>query len=439
MSSCVLLGASSSRASALTRNLAPIKWRFTVLPIQDRASVTGTSVKFASKTIVTCSAKKQNDVSAIQVSVPIRPVGRNRPLSPEFLSVSGALSTVIAIAVLLPVITGHVSVSFFSGTFAKAVCVTLSSFAYGLLLSRFDLKKASALKLTIAFSLMMRFICIPILSHTVAIAGYTLVKLTGSKTAATAAAKAAATKAPATVKATAASLSLPAGVLSSLFLLSTAPVGYSPSAAMLSLHIHTTLLAILTVLTLILFPVVPIVSHIVSLWAHRSAFLNIGAILPKVAPPPSFPLLFLTTTLPVLLGLGVSRLLKPRWAAILGLFALPVAWSGSLILLASSVGEVVGGSITGFAGSVGLCGGVVLMMVLLGRALGSALLLNVRTKRTLILYLCTQGTIVGVGIAPNGFPAAPLVASALVGLAFAMIMGRAWSHVMIRTSTDVIL
>lgn len=435
----VLLSTSRSGASPRTQILTCAKTTFTTIPEQKRIKLANKSSIVPTKTITTCHAKKPKSTTAIQVSTSSRPTGRNRPLSPEFLSVSGALSTVIAMVALLPVMTGQFSISFISGTSTKAICVALSSFAYGLLLSRFDLKKASALKLTIALSIMMRFICIPILSHTVAIAGYSLVKLTGSKTAAAAAAKAAVTKAPATVKATAASLSLPAGVLSSLFLLSTAPIGYSPSAAMLSVHIHTTLLAILTVLTLILFPVIPTISHIVSLWAHQSAFLNIGAILPKVAPPPDIPLLFMMTTAPVLIGLGVSRLLKPRWAAIFGLIALPIAWSGSLLLLASSVGEVVGGSITGFAGSVGLCGGVVLMMVLLGRALGSALLLNLRAKRTLILYLCTQGAVVGVGVAPAGFPAAPLVASALVGLAFAMFMGRAWSHVMIRTSTDVIL
>lgn len=360
-------------------------------------------------------------------------------MSAEFLAVAGALSTIVGVAALVPIIGGYFSSLVIRGSVGKVLCVGLSSFAYGLLLARFDLKKMSSLRLTIVFSLLMRFICIPVLSHTVAIAGYSLVKINAAKTAAAAAAAAAAVKAPATVKATAASLSLPAGVLSSLFLLSTTPIGYSPSAAMLSLHIHTTLLAILTVLTLLLFPILPCISHWVSLCAHRSAFLNIGAILPKVAPPPSIPLLLATTTIPVLVGLGVSRIVPRRWAAILGLLALPIAWIGSLLLLASAVSEVVGGSATGLAGSVGLCGGVVVMMVLLGRALGSALLLDERAKRTLILYLCTQGTVIGAGIAPIGFPSAPLVASALVGLVFAVVMGRAWSHVVIRTSTDVIL
>lgn len=388
---------------------------------------------------IRCAIKQPENVRTRLLPISHRYAGGNGPLSAEFLSVSGALSTLVALVALLPVITGHVPSLVIHGTVAKALCVGLSSFAYGLLLSRFDLRKAYSLRLTIAFALIMRFICIPVLSHIVAIAGYTLVRLTRSKAAAAVAAKAAATTAPATVKATAATLSLPAGVLSSLFLLSTTPIGYSPSAAMLSLHIHTTLLAILTTLTLVLFPAIPSISHSVSLWAHRSAFLNIGATLPKVAPPPGIPLLFVTTTLPVLLGVSLNRLLKPRWSAFLGFIALPVAWAGSLLLLASSVAEVVTGSITGLAGSIGLCGGVVLMMVLVGRALGSALLLNERAKRTLILYLCTQGTVIGAGVAPAGFPAAPLVASAVVGLAFAIIMGRTWSHVVIRTSTDVIL
>ncbi|CDF38812.1 unnamed protein product [Chondrus crispus] len=284
----------------------------------------------------------------------------------------------------------------------------------------------------------MRFICIPVLSHMVAIAGYALLKVKAAKMAAAVATAAAAAKAPATVKATTASLSLPAGVLSSLFLLSTTPIGYSPSAAMLSLHVHTTLFAILTVLTLILFPLLPCISHGISLWAHKSAFLNIGTILPKVAPPPGILHLFATTTAPVLLGLGLSKIVSRRWAAILGFCALPVAWTSSLLLLASAVIEVVAGNATGLAGSVGLCGGVVLMMMLVGRALGSALLLDGRAKRTLILYLCTQGTVIGTGIAPTGFPSAPLVASTLVGLIFAVVMGRAWSHVVIRTNNTTI-
>lgn len=353
----------------------------------------------------------------------------------EFLSVSGALATLIGVAVLVPIITGHVSANVIQHPIFRTSCAAVTSFSYALLLARFDLQKANNLRLTIVFSLLMRFICIPVLSHIVAIAGYALGRMSTAKTAAAVAAA----KAPATAKATAASLSLPAAVLSSLFLLSTTPVGYSPSAAMLSRHIHTTLMAILTTLTLLFFPLLPCISHRVSLWAHSSALLNIGAILPKVAPPPSVPLLLVTTTIPVMLGLMTNRLLPRRWAAIGGFVALPIAWTCSLLLLASAVGSVVSGSMTGLVGSVGLCAGVGAMMVLLGRALACALLLDYRAERTLMLYLCTQGAVVGVGVAPVGFASAPLVASALVGLIFTIVMGRLWSHVIIRTSRDVIL
>lgn len=399
-----------------------------------------TYLRTSRRASIICAAEQSQKNQPRHLPVSERWAGGKGPLSAEFLAVSGALSTFVSVAALLPVMCGYLSSYAMRTPLQKCFCVAMCSFAYGLLLARFDLKKASSLKLTIAFSLLMRFICIPVLSHTVAIAGYSLVKLiNGTKTAAVARAAAAAVKAPATVKATAETLSLPAGVLSSLFLLSTTPVGYSPAVAMLSLHVHTTLLAILTVLTLLCFPILPCISHGVSVWAHRSAFMNIGAILPQVAAPPNAFLLGAITSAPVLLGLAVSRAVPHRLAARLAFAAFPIAWMCSLVLLASAVSEVIGGSITGLVGSVALCGGVILMMVLLGRALGAALLLDERAKRTLILYLCTQGTVIGAGISPSGFPSAPMVASALVGLGFAIVMGKAWSKVVIRTSTDVIL
>lgn len=386
-----------------------------------------------------CSAsKKLPDTKSRRPAIAEWHAGGNGPLSAEFLAVTGALSTIAGVAALVPLAFGFLQKFVIQDPLGKALCLAFSSFAYGLFLARFDLRKMASLKLTIVFSLLMRFICIPVLSHMVAIAGYALVKVKAAKTAAAVATAAAAAKAPATVKATTATLSLPAGVLSSLFLLSTTPIGFAPPAAMLSLHVHTTLLAILTVLTLILFPFLPSVSHGISLWAHKSAFLNIGAILPKVAPPPGIPFLLATTTVPVLLGLGLSKIVPRRWALTLGFFALPMAWISSLLLLASAVVEVAAGSATGLVGSIGLCGGVAVMMVLLGRALGAALLLDEKAKRTLTLYLSTQGTVIGAGVAPAVFPSAPLVASTLVGLVSAVLMSRAWSHVIIRTNKAMI-
>lgn len=395
-------------------------------------------IRFSPRKNPTCALKRLQSDSSPRIPIGSYAAGGKRALSAEFLSVAGALATIVGVAAVSPIAAGFLSQYVIRGRFAKEICITISSFAYGLLLSRFDLQKASTLKLTIVFSMIARFFFIPALSHTVAIAGYALANLGATKTAAAAAA-AAAVNAPETVKATAASLSLPSGVLSSLFLLSTSPMGFSPTTAMLSLHIHTTLFAILTSLTMLLFPLLPCISHYVSLWAHQSAFLNIGAILPKVAPPPSPLMLLRTTTVPFLVGLALIRLIPRRWGAIYGFIALPVAWICSLLLLASAISDVVAGSATGLAGSFGLCAGVAIMMLLLGRALASALLLDVRAKRTLILYLCTQGTVVGMAVSPNGFAAAPHVASALVGLAFATILGKLWSHVVIRTSTDVIL
>lgn len=388
---------------------------------------------------IICAKTQRSSIAPRQNPSRNLPAGGKGLLSAEFLSVSGALATIISIPVIGYLTAGVPVLTALSRKSVKTACLTISSFAYGLFLSRFDLEKARTLKLTIAFSLLLRFVAIPVLSHTVAIAGYTLVKLSASgKTAAAAAAAAVVQNAPATAKATANSLSLPAGVLSSLFLLSTTPMVYSPSIALLSQHVHTTLLAILMSLTIFLFPVLPAVSHVVSVWAHHSAFLNIGATLPKVAPPPPFITLFLTTTLPFTTAVTLSRSLPSRLSAIAGLVSLPIAWMASLTLMAGAASHTAHVGITGLAGSIGLCGGVSLMMLLLARLLSSALLLRGRAKRTLILYLCMQGTVVGAGLAPVSFSPAPHVASAIIGLMCIVVMARAWSHVVIRTSKDVI-
>lgn len=135
----------------------------------------------------------------------------------------------------------------------------------------------------------------------------------------------------------------------------------------------------------------------------------------------------------------INRTISARIAAKCGFAALPTAWFFSLLLLASAIKDVALGGITGLAGSVGLSAGVALMMWLLGRALGSGLHLDERAKRTLVLYLCTQGTVIGAAVSPAGFSPAPHVASAIVGLTLAVIMGQIWSHVVIRRSKDVIL
>lgn len=362
---------------------------------------------------------------------------RRSGVSSEFLSVSGALAMVVSVVLLAPVAGGVLNGLVIRNSVGRAACVAIMSFSYALALSRFDLSKLRKLKLTIAFVLATRFVCVPALSHMVAIAGYAVRKayIASQTTAAAAAVAAAAAKAPATAKATAASLSLPAGVLSSLFLLSTTPVGFSPSAALLSPFIYPTLLANLTLLTLLLFPILPLISHSVN---TSFTFLNFAATLPQVAQPPSTLFLLATTTVPALLALGLLRVLPSRWTAVAGLSALPVAWACSMVLMMSAVGGLVGGSLTGLAGSVALCAGVVGMMALLGRALGAALLLDERAKRTLILYLCTQGAVIGAGIAPRTFTTAPPVASAAVGLVLTAFLAKRWKKVIVRTSRDVL-
>lgn len=366
--------------------------------------------------------------------------GGKGPLSAEFLSVSGLLATVCTGLFIAPVALGRLGPLLPTGTMTKLACVTMTSFTYGLFLQRFDLRKAANLKLTIVFSILTRFVFIPVLSHLVAIAGYALVRLLASKPAATTAAAAAVhiVNAPATVKATADSLSLPAGVLSSLFLLSTTPPVYSPPIAMLSQHVHTTLLAILVSLTLFLFPVLPMVSHALSLRAHRSALLNIGSLLPQVIPPPAISILAGTTTLPFTLGLLLNRILPPRAAGLAALIALPTAWLLSLAQLLAALHATTTAGVTGLIGSFGLCLGVTLTMLVLGHALARAMLLQRRARRTLLLYLCAQGCVVGAGVSPSGCAAAAHVAAAAVGLVVVAGMAMAWSHVVIRTKSDVI-
>lgn len=366
--------------------------------------------------------------------------GGKGPLSGEFLTVTGLLATLLCALVLVPttLLVKYVDISLTSSV--KQVLVAICSFAYGVFLSRFDLKKTNTLKLTVVFGLLTRVLCFPILSHLVAVAGCAVVKLsTAKKAAEAAAAAAAAINAATTVAVTKETLSLPADVLSSLFLLSVSPSMYSPSTAMLSSYVHTTLLAILTVLTVIIFPILPVVSYKACVWAQQSAWLNMGSILPKLTPPPNFVVSALCTTVPFLTGLSLKYILPKRISAITGLFAYPVAWICSFILIISSIKDVATGSITGLAGSIGLCGGVVLLMWVLGRGLAYALKLDERAKRTLILYLCSQGVMYGTGLSPAGFATSPHVASGLVGLAFGVIMGRFWSKVVIKTSTDVIL
>lgn len=366
------------------------------------------------------------------------PAGGKGPLSAEFLTVSGALATIIAFPTITTMTTYAQNMPIIlQKPWVRTIAQSTCTFTYGLFLARFDLHKARTLKLTIAFAVICRFVAIPILSHVVAIAGYAFANMLTRTTLPAATAHRMAQNTSAQVKASAKSLSLPAGVLSSLFLLSTTPPVFSPSIALLSQYVHTTLLAILLSLTITLFPLLPNISHAVSAWAHTSALLNFGGTLPKVLPPPPFHELVATTTMPFLAGVVLSRCLPGRWSALAGFLGLPAAWLASLTLVAGAGMQVARGGLVGLPGSLGLCAGVTGMMVLLARLLSSMLLLKGRAKRTLILYLCIQGTVMGAGLAPARYSGAPHVASAIIGLVCIGVMARSWSKVVIRTSGDV--
>lgn len=377
---------------------------------------------------ITSAAKQPQNRPSRHLPISERYAGGTGPLSAEFLSVSGSIATLFGLLFLLPLLLGHPSPLPFHTPLGNTLTLTTSSFAYGLLLARFNLKKTFSIKLTVLSSLVTRFLFAPLLSHLVSLIAYVFVRLaTGTPLA---------TAAPVPVRA---SLAIPSGALSSFLLLAVAPAGFSPLVATLALHIHTTLLAILTTLTLLLFPLFQTISHIAATWARRTLLFNVASIIPPITPPPSMAALARVTTLPVLLGLAVSKALPHRWAAMAALVAIPVAWVCSLRLMASAVGAVVAGNAAGLLGSIALCGSVVALMWVVGRAVARGLSLDERSTRTLVVYLCMQGAIVGAGVMPMDGAMAPVVAAMMVGLVFGMAARRGWGRAVIRTSSDVIL
>jgi hypothetical protein len=323
----------------------------------------------------------------------------------EFLGVAGGLATLAGlIAVPLPAV-----LRVLSGVYLRPalVVVALSSFANGLLMARFDLAMMRRLRLTILFVLVTRLVCVPVLAHLLA-----SIILPG----------------PSVGSETAKTLS------SSLLLLSLSPVGYSPQVAMLSPFMYPTLFAHLSLLTILFFPVLPAISYGVNLLLAK--FAPFGAVV-LVAAPPDFFLLLLVTTVPALAAVAAARFLSRRWIAIAGLCALPCAWTCSAVLVGSAFGHaVVSSSAIGLIASVLLCGGIVVGMALLGRVLSRLLGLDVRAGRTLILYLCSQGSAVAAGLAPASLSTAPIVVATVLGLATSLGLAKRWRKVVVRTRED---
>lgn len=365
-----------------------------------------------------------------------QPAGGRGPLSADFLSVSGTLSTLLACTTIgLATWKGSsLSVLLTSANVRHGLMAT-TSFSYGLVLARFDLARARRLKLTIAFSVLLRIIAMPVLSHLVATAAYAILAMQGGPIGVTA------TAASAAATVTRKSTALESATLSSVFLLSATPPCFSPSLAQLSPHVHTTLLAILVSLTIALFPVLPAISHAASAWAHRSAMLNVAAVLPAVAAPPGPVVLAMITSAPFIGGVMLSRALPARWAAASALLALPTAWGASLMLTFGAIAHaIVHATRTSVAisfGSAALCAGVAVAMILLARLLAASLLLKGRARRTLMLYLCTPGATVATGVTPSGYASFPYATAVMLATLFAAAMARMWSHFVIRTSDDI--
>lgn len=337
-------------------------------------------------------------------------------LSVDFLGVVGALATLVGAALLpFPLLYGAlrggggriVAGTGATGSPPLAVVACMSA-SYGIVLSRFDLHLLRRLKLTLAFALLTRFICVPLIAHFLSLVVSSVTSSVAKQLASPVA-------------------------LSSLLLISLAPVGYSPSVAMLSPFLYPTLFAHLTLVTLLLFPALPAVSYAVNVLLRQMPLFGTA---PLVAPPPSVLSLFLATTCPVLLSIIASRKLPQRWVAVGGLFALPTAWACSAFLVGSSLAGAPVVGVAGLLGSIALCGGIVTVMIGLGLLLSALLGLDTRAKRTLILYLCSQGSAVASGLAPSCLASATSASAAILGIILTLIFSKRWSKVVVRTSGD---
>jgi hypothetical protein len=364
----------------------------------------------------------------------VRP-GRGRVcggLGVEFLAVAGGLGTVIALASVPAAAFLMRVTSWTSPRWLAFTAVAVVSFASGIVLSRFDLHKLRKLRLTIVFMMCTRLLCGSMLANFVSLASTLFSSSLQQATILP-------VVPPLLDAASHAAVSLgPAHrpFYMPFFLLSLAPMGYSPSVAMLSPYMYPTLYAHLTLLTALLFPVMLMIPYALSLVAHAVLLPGVGIAISAQSVPVTGLLLLATTTLPAVVALTFSRLLSRRYIAMAGLCALPCAWISSAFLMASAMCSVTAGDIVGLGGSLVACGSITLLMGLLGRALGAALHLDVRAKRTLILYLCSQGATAAAGLVPRSGAIAPTVASAITGLIAAYVLSKRWSKVVVRTSID---
>lgn len=363
-----------------------------------------------------------------------QPGGAKGPLSAEFLSVSGSLSTIVGLAVIIPLAIPLLPIPLpLLQTSLKLPCLAVTAFLYGIVLSRFDLARARSLKLTIAFTLLTRFIAMPVLSHAVAVAALSLARVIRPLAFPTSSLPP--PIAPSSPTSPLSALALPPSLLSSFLLLSSTPTLFSPAVAMLSQHVHTTLLAILLSLTILLFPLLPAAYHALSAAARR-----VAPLLPALPASPGISELALATTLPFAAAVALTRLLlPPRASATAALCSLPLAWVLSLLLVAPAARAGGAAALPLVAGGAVVCAAVSGAMWVLARLLCRALFLDGRARRAVTLYLATQGVAVAAAFAgEGGAAAAPVAACAATGVVAVLAMGRAWSKVVIRTPTDVV-
>lgn len=340
----------------------------------------------------------------------------------EFLGVAGGLATMVAlfgfpISVGLAVFTGFALPP-------SRIVVAVMSFAYGIILSRFDLAKMRKLKLTITFALITRFVCVPVLSHSLSLLLSSVLHLLSNMQISC--------MKPGNLLNSGHSLST--DIASGLLLLSVTPAGFSPSVSMLSPYMYPTLFAHLALLTFLFFPILPYLSYWMNMLLRQNKLLSVGGILPRVSPPPSVATLLLCTTVPAILAITTNRFLSRRWTAIFGLCALPLAWFCVTYLTFSVFTRVVSLGVVDFSCGILMSGIIMLAMGLLGRLLGAALRLDVRAKRTLLLYLCSQGSAAASGLSRSPHSAFPFAASAVLGIVMTYVLFKRWGEVVIRKS-----
>lgn len=316
--------------------------------------------------------------------------------STEYLSVSGTLATTLG-AMLVGVISLGMPAPVFSNHMVRILLASSISFMHTLGLCQFDLRSARKLCITLIVVMSARILVLPIVG--VCVSKFVHIYYQHS---------------------------LPIDALQ--FSLATPPL-FGPSTALLAVHAYPTLLAQLSVCTLVFAPLI-----VPMCWAIPQGLARILPGLQPVVPMFTSPLLLLiSTTLPALAALMLYRGLPRRVGAPVAFIALPIAWLLSAPLLAMALrAVVVQVNLCQVAVVAGVYSGVAAITALCAYVLAKALGLDKRARRSLLLFMTSQGALFGAAAAPMAYPAMPPVVAAVVGLVVTCVLARRWSVVIVR-------